>query len=431
VTATGINRLATSGDGLVLNGVTLNAPTTVNGAVRVAAGESLAGTADIKMATTTALVGTTSGTFTIGSNLDVHGRGTVGGAVTGLSPLVNHGHVSADVAGAVLLVRGDGITNDGTFEVKNNAVLSFGGTFTTAGLGTIVNNGGTLLIAGNLQNAGQTLTVNSVSNWRMGQGGRITGGVITTAPGQKLVVDATTSGFNGVTLDGVTLDGAVVQLLPPTATYSWLNLDNGIDGTGTILLGGNSAFGNGIHNFKNNSLHPVVIGADISVRGGSGQIDHLDNRGIVHAEPGTIVELVLTASSNLARTTNAGTLKVSSGGRMTAARLTFADGGTLEVDLVSGATQAPLSIAGPLDLSNSNDYLSLIPPASATTSTEAFLIATYTGTLTGAFDHVTPGYVVDYSQAGKIFVSVPEPSSLVLLVAGAALTLRRRSRIRS
>jgi hypothetical protein len=56
------------------------------------------------------------------------------------------------------------------------------------------------------------------------------------------------------------------------------------------------------------------------------------------------------------------------------------------------------------------------------------LIATYTGTLTGTFDHVTPGYVVDY-RPGEIYVAtVPEPAALSLFCGGAILACGRRRR---
>jgi hypothetical protein len=58
----------------------------------------------------------------------------------------------------------------------------------------------------------------------------------------------------------------------------------------------------------------------------------------------------------------------------------------------------------------------------------SYVIATYTGSLEGAFDNITPGYGVSYATPHEIIVtSVPEPSA-TLLCAGALLQWRRRKR---
>ena len=83
-----------------------------------------------------------------------------------------------------------------------------------------------------------------------------------------------------------------------------------------------------------------------------------------------------------------------------------------------------LQITGNLDLAV-NDYLDLAGDASSGT----YLLATYTGALTGTFDHVTPGYEVSYDVPGQISVrATPEPGAAMLAVGGWGLLLARRNR---
>ncbi|HVT29620.1 MAG TPA: autotransporter-associated beta strand repeat-containing protein, partial [Lacipirellulaceae bacterium] len=77
------------------------------------------------------------------------------------------------------------------------------------------------------------------------------------------------------------------------------------------------------------------------------------------------------------------------------------------VDL-SGATADKLAITGNLDLSAVGDFLDV----TGTGTGSSWIIATYTGTLTGNFDTVTSGYTVDYGTG---------TNSQVTLMAAAAL----------
>ena len=82
-----------------------------------------------------------------------------------------------------------------------------------------------------------------------------------------------------------------------------------------------------------------------------------------------------------------------------------------------------LQITGNLNLAN-NEYLDLV----GDTLSGTYVLATYTGSLIGTFDHVTPGFEVSYAVPGQISVTAtPEPTAL-LAVAGLGLVLVRRNR---
>jgi hypothetical protein len=415
VTATGGRRLNTSAQDLLLDNVTLNAPVTVNGVLRVEAGQALAGNADVLLKGT---VRSRSGALAIGPGINLHGAGTVG---TVQDALAIAGAVRADQFMARLTVQGNGITNTGTLEVSNGAVLAVGGTFTMDGLGTVVNNGGTLEIVGTVQNAGRMFVNGSPNAWQLGTNGTITGGTIETLPGRNLTVVGT------AVLDGVTLNGTV-QLAPATGGSVQLNVSNGVTGTGTILLGGSSA--STVRNFVANVVRPVELGAGVTIRGGSGRVYDVINHGTIEAESGATVDLALSQQpSTGGRVLSDGTLRIALGGKITSQALALGSGGRLAVELGGSATQqAVLAVTGNLDLAG-EDSLDLIPASAE--GTAPFLVATYTGTLTGTFDHVTPGYAVDYSTPHQIFATVPEPATLASLAAGlTGLSLLRRARRR-
>jgi hypothetical protein len=116
----------------------------------------------------------------------------------------------------------------------------------------------------------------------------------------------------------------------------------------------------------------------------------------------------------------------------------FSNGAHLAIELGSGNTSDLLAVsrnpsvtstAGNLDLSSPNDFLDLSQLGPADPNPK-WTIITYSGTLTGTFNNVTPGYTVDYSVPGVITVT-PEPSSAVCLlgISGIAMYHRRRKRV--
>jgi hypothetical protein len=423
VTATGANRLTTwRGGTLVLDNVTLNAPTSVKGVMRVAAGQTLAGNADIALDNSASLVGTVGGTFTINNGITLHGRGAIGGSAL---PLVTAAAITADQPNAELLVAGNGITNTGILRVTSNGILAIGGSFSMSGLGTIVNDGGTLRFAGSLNNDGQTFTNGSPHTWQLGNGGRIVGGTVETLSGHELVV----ANGSTATLDGVTLNGTVRL---GTTTGAKLRVANGVSGSGTILLAGTATTATQIFNPQGNSFLPVVIGEGITIRGGGGTIgglptptttpDHVVNHGTIQSDAGTTIELIGATLSD-------GTLSIKHTGRIRSrGNLSFGDGGTLAVEVGGAGAQAVLAITGNLNLSGI-DILELSALGGPVVDS---VIATYTGTLSGTFDQVTPGFLVDYSANQVRVTAVPEPGAVAVIAMCGSLTcarVRRRPRV--
>jgi hypothetical protein len=106
-------------------------------------------------------------------------------------------------------------SNLGSITLASGASLTLGGSLTTIGLGSITNSGGTVYLAGTLNNAGNTLNGSAFGALTL-SGGFINGGTVTSAgvsftqPGAEL---------SGVTFDGplnLTGSGAYVQLASGT-----------------------------------------------------------------------------------------------------------------------------------------------------------------------------------------------------------------------
>ena len=106
-------------------------------------------------------------------------------------------------------------TNFGTIFLDDDAELDAGGQTSAASLGTIVNSGGSVVIAGDYDNAGETLDGSAAFGPLDVSGGVITGGVVTSA---GLGPD-----LNNATLSDVTYEGP----LNLTGSYQTLHLNGG------------------------------------------------------------------------------------------------------------------------------------------------------------------------------------------------------------
>ena len=137
------------------------------------------------------------GTLTTGPDLTISGH--IGFLGTDGAGLVNQAHVRVDNFGTIN-IRGADWTNLGTFEF-NGGDFDLGGTFTTAAMGTFVNNGG-ITLRGVLDNTGDVLDVGIGNDWES-RGGTVIGGLVQSTDGSGLLM--LTTGF----VDGATFDANV------------------------------------------------------------------------------------------------------------------------------------------------------------------------------------------------------------------------------
>ena len=205
-----------------------------------------------------------------------------GGNLTVNGNLTNAGNIQ--IQGGTLTLSGTDWSNVETVSI-NSGTLNLGGSFATAGIGTITRSGGAVNITGTLNNTGTLALDDTTGSWQLA-GGTILGGTVSTAGSAKL---ASILAGNPGTLDGVTLAGT----LDLTASSSRarvindLTLDNGLvnmaqngyltfegtqtlGGTGTVAFTDNNA-SNALYAGSNSTL---TIGPNVTVHGTAGQINN-------------------------------------------------------------------------------------------------------------------------------------------------------------
>ena len=112
---------------------------------------------------------------------------------------------------------------------------------------------------------------------------------------------------------------------------------------------------------------------------------------------------------------------------------TLSGGSHYQADIAgTGTANADLlAITGDLDLSSGNGSLD-VNPLSPILAGQRFVVASYTGQLTGTFDHVTSGFAVSYDVPGEVAVIVvPEPTTLIFAAGAGGLLMLRRTRRRA
>ncbi len=249
---------------------------------------------------------------------------------------------------ASLNLNGSDWDNDGIIDATNST-LSLDGSFTTAGIGTLLNTTGTLLIKGDLDNTGDTLVMNATTGSWMLQQGSIQGGTVSGADGAELIISGTGNDFfDGVTLNadlnmtttnawlsvlGLTLNGTAT-LSGAGARLAFFGSSQGVDGTGTVILGHTNA---ALH--VHEPGRTFTIGPDITITGNNGTIGASRQFG----GPG---DTTVINQGTIRATAGGGSLEILSVQTTNNLGSLIADGGTLTVSGLTGNVGSAESING-------------------------------------------------------------------------------------
>ena len=263
-------------EGGVLAGVeVINGLTMAQGAVTLASGSAVY--ADAGNTLGTILVAGTVGSDSYGNPvtyqpyLEIDSNGTVAQPVDvrqGDASLEGNftltGDLSATGTGATLSLdayNSQSFVNDGTISIAEGATLVLGGDENLADYGNVVDNGGVVVIAGTLENAGQTL-----------------------GAADSLLVGATLAG----TITGGTLDGAALGLAYGSAVLNDVTVVNGLTiGGGDVTL----ANGSEVDAAAGTPGTIVVDGTFTTVNGPVGTYTvQADPQLLIEAAPGQVVD---------------------------------------------------------------------------------------------------------------------------------------------
>ena len=324
VTLVGPNRLqwssqtASSFRKLSLNGVTLNGVIdlaannselflknglTLNGEVRVSGDNSLifvegdqtwnGGTFRLSGFNDSSATVQTSGEWTIGADATVTGRGRLTSVAAG--SIINQGLILKDTIETLTIspqtFRNDGVmrVTDGRLAVgaqlgwSNTGLIDvLGGEFLLqsqfTNTGTIAKSGGVLALAGTVQNAGGSITMDGVAgSWTLNTGSRIVGGEVNFLNGGRFMFNS--SGMvQNATLNGDTSISNGTLLAADNFTMNGKVSFTGTQGTLVFISDSAQRIDTGEYEFapsfssNRNEIMlgagPVTLGEDVVIRGG-------------------------------------------------------------------------------------------------------------------------------------------------------------------
>ncbi|MBC7732865.1 MAG: choice-of-anchor D domain-containing protein [Bacteriovorax sp.] len=266
-----------------------------------------------------------SGTTTLGAGIVVRGQGNIGTALIagGTNLLVNNGRISADVNGGTLTITPPA----GSGSVTNNGLLD-------------ARNGGTLVLAANVNNAAGQINAANASTV-VHNGVTISGGLISTAGSGSFAAASSGNNFlDGVKLNGGAIDMTVIansreRIVNGATLNGAVNIGNGgilsfdsanttggsqtILGTGTINLNDAGA------RLAVDGTGSTTLGAGITVRGQgnfglasyTGGNNTLTLNGLVSADvSGGTLNIVAPANGGGSSFVNNGTLQAVNGGTL-------------------------------------------------------------------------------------------------------------------
>jgi fibronectin-binding autotransporter adhesin len=426
----------------ILNSLTIQSGSSANisgnGVLSAANSATLTGTVDFTDGNGGNLLGTEGGdTLTLAAGSLVHGiTGQIGGIafINGAGTVINHGTISSDGGGNIVLNAAAGNTSDGTLQAISNSTLRFdtavnstGGTINVQDTSDVLDNG-TSLTGGTVTGSGHmTFT---------GNGANLLSGV--TFNGATL--DMSGGGFAGFT-GGLTLTGGSVAKVGSNAQLVAAS-SNTLTGT-VLFTDGNGSNILGITNGDTLTLAAGSLVHGIVGQVGAGGTGILVNHGTISSDGGGTITLnpgggttndggtlqakesgttpsTLLLNDNVT-SINGGTLNAQdtsaiqnngvnvTGGTVTGTgRMTFSAGSN---DLLTGVT-----FSGPtLDLTNGNDArfsdgLTLTNGSVADIASNGVLSASATTTLSGT---------VDFTDGNGSNILATEGGDTLTLAAGS------------
>lgn len=313
----------------------------------------------------------------------------------------NNGSISATGASSVVVIdlsRPGTFSSPGTVSASAGAMIALSsGTHSSTPFSL---NAATLDLesGATLDNTGRTVAPGVGSTVLIQGGSRILGGLVDASPGIVTVVDSGT--LEDLSLGGIVtqVQGADTTLRGTITTPAPATIEADTPGGSyTVHLSGNVTLA---------GTNSLSIADQAVVEGLSGG-ETLTNG------TGHVLRIVGPVETSNLTLLNQGTIQIVPGstGLVVGGNTAFEDG-TLQEVLGGGDA---LHVQGNLSLGGTDDALALAGGSPGST----YVVADYSGVLTGAFEHVTPGYTVTYDTAARQIlatVAVPEPMGAGMLV---------------